>query len=334
MRRAFQLAALGTGEVSPNPMVGCVVVYDGKIIGEGYHKEYGTAHAEPNAINNVADKGLLKKSTLYVSLEPCSHWGKTPPCADLIISHHIPKVVIANTDPNPLVAGKGMEKLKNAGIEVISGVLEAEGNELNKRFFTFHKQKRPYIILKWAQTADGFVARENFDSKWISNDYSRQLVHKWRTEEDAILVGFNTALHDNPQLNVRQWHGRNPVRIVLDPHLQLPHTHHLFDGSQKTIVFHSTKTGKNVTGVEQIEIDDCKSPKSILKALYEQKILSVIIEGGAATLQRFIDAKLWDEARIFISPNTFGKGISAPSVSGNLYHEEYMLGDVLKVMRH
>jgi diaminohydroxyphosphoribosylaminopyrimidine deaminase / 5-amino-6-(5-phosphoribosylamino)uracil reductase len=241
MQRALDLAALGRGTVSPNPMVGCVIVHQNKIIGEGYHQQYGGAHAEPNAINSVRDKDLLSQSTLYVTLEPCAHWGKTPPCANLLIEMKVRKVVIATKDANPEVGGKGIYLLKEAGIEVITGVLEDQARELNKRFFTSMEKQRPYVILKWAQTRDGFIARENFDSKWISNSYSRQLVHKWRSEEDAIMVGTQTARYDNPMLNVRDWTGRNPLRIVLDRHMSLKSELHLFDGSQPTLRYNQVR---------------------------------------------------------------------------------------------
>jgi diaminohydroxyphosphoribosylaminopyrimidine deaminase/5-amino-6-(5-phosphoribosylamino)uracil reductase len=237
MRRALELALLGMGSVSPNPMVGCVIIHHDKIVGEGWHKQYGEAHAEVNAIATIADKSLLKECTVYVNLEPCSHFGKTPPCADLLIEHRVKKVVVANLDSNPLVASEGVKKLRTAGIEVITGILEKEGRELNKRFFTFMEKQRPYIMLKWAETSDGFIARENFDSKWISNEYSRQLVHKWRAENDAVLVGTKTAFHDNPELNVRDWSGRNPVRIVLDRFLRLSEKLHVFDRKQKTLCY-------------------------------------------------------------------------------------------------
>ncbi len=233
IQRTFELAQSGIGQVSPNPRVGAVVVHDEKIIGEGWHKKYGEAHAEVNAIHSVKDQSLLQESTIYVNLEPCSHFGKTPPCADLLIRHQVKKVVVCNNDPNPLVSGQGIAKLLNAGIEVVTGVLETEGRKLNKRFFTFVEKQRPYIILKWAQTVDGFVARENYESKWISNDFSRQLVHQWRSEEDAVLVGTKTAAHDNPKLDVRDWSGRNPVRVVIDRFLRLSATLHLFNKKQK-----------------------------------------------------------------------------------------------------
>jgi diaminohydroxyphosphoribosylaminopyrimidine deaminase / 5-amino-6-(5-phosphoribosylamino)uracil reductase len=228
MQRAIQLAKLGLGNVAPNPMVGAVIVYNDIIIGEGYHQKYGEAHAEVNAINSVKNKELLNESTIYVSLEPCSHYGKTPPCANLIVENGIKKVVIGCSDPNPLVAGNGIKILIEAQIEVIDNVLEKECIELNKRFFTYINKNRPFIILKWAQTANGFIARENFDSKWISCEESRMWVHKWRAEEAAILVGKNTAKYDNPSLTVRDWNGKNPLRVVLDYHLELPLTHHLF----------------------------------------------------------------------------------------------------------
>jgi diaminohydroxyphosphoribosylaminopyrimidine deaminase/5-amino-6-(5-phosphoribosylamino)uracil reductase len=224
MSRALELARLGFGKVSPNPMVGCIIVCEGKIIGEGFHQQYGGPHAEVNAIHSVKDKTLLKQSTVYVTLEPCAHYGKTPPCAKLLVEHLVKKVIISNVDPNPLVSGKGIEILRSAGIEVETGLLEQEGLELNKRFFKSIRENAPYIILKWAQTADGFIARDDFDSKWISNKISRKLVHKWRSEEDAILVGKNTAKYDNPTLNVRDWVGKDPLRIVIDHELVLDQT--------------------------------------------------------------------------------------------------------------
>jgi len=242
MQRAMELARLGLGSVSPNPMVGCIVVYKDKIIGEGFHRQYGGPHAEVYAIDSVQKKELLSESTVYVSLEPCAHFGKTPPCADLLVASGVKKVVIANVDPNPQVAGKGIAILENAGIELQVGVMEKEGLELNRRFFKYISQKKPYVILKWAETADGFIARPDYSSKWISNEYSRKLVHKWRTEEDAVLVGKNTALHDNPMLNVRHWPGKNPLRIVLDRNLQLPQTLNLFSGNAQTVCYSKLQT--------------------------------------------------------------------------------------------
>jgi diaminohydroxyphosphoribosylaminopyrimidine deaminase/5-amino-6-(5-phosphoribosylamino)uracil reductase len=329
MKRALELARLGMGYVSPNPLVGSVVVYNGKIIGEGWHKKYGGAHAEVNAIQAVVDKSLLSQSTVYVNLEPCSHFGKTPPCANMLIAHQVKKVVVANLDSNPQVAGTGIDKLRAAGIEVITGVMEQEGRELNKRFFTFMEKQRPYIILKWAQTTDGFVARQNHDSKWISNEYSRQLVHKWRTEEDSILIGTKTAMHDNPSLNVRDWSGRNPVRIVIDKQLVLGHNLHLFDGTQKTICYNVLKDGEQ-QHVSYVKIDEHNFHINLIKDLYKQKIESVIIEGGAHTLNTFIQAGLWDEARIFTSHATFEKGIKAPALQGILIKQEQIMTDTLQ----
>ncbi|MEQ8237708.1 MAG: bifunctional diaminohydroxyphosphoribosylaminopyrimidine deaminase/5-amino-6-(5-phosphoribosylamino)uracil reductase RibD [Cyclobacteriaceae bacterium] len=310
MHRALQLAKLGLGRVSPNPMVGCVIVKNNKIIGEGNHEKYGEGHAEVNAVYAIKDKSDLAGSTVYVTLEPCAHFGKTPPCAHLLVDSKVKEVVICNHDPNPLVAGKGVKILEEAGIKVFSGVLQEEGKKLNRRFLTFFNKERPYVILKWAQTADGFVARENFDSKWISNTSARQLVHKWRAEEQAILVGTNTAKHDNPSLTTRNWSGSNPVRIVLDRNLCLESSLNLFDGAVRTIVFNELEN-KTSHNLEYIKLP-VLSPFLILKALFERKIQSVFIEGGSATLQSFIDADLWDEARVFESQTTFSAGVKSP----------------------
>lgn len=319
MQRCLQLAANGLGSVSPNPMVGCVVVHNNMIIGEGYHVNYGEAHAEVNAINSVKDKALLKDAKLYVSLEPCSHYGKTPPCSDLIIESGIKNVVIASGDTNPLVAGNGIEKLKRAGVEVITGVLEKEARELNKRFFTFHEQKRPYIILKWAQTADGFIDKNRTDNTvpalQISNEHSKRLLHKWRSEEQAIMVGTNTARLDNPRIDVRLVSGKNPLRIVLDKNLELAKNLNLFDGSQPTLVFTSRKkdTKNNTT---YITIDFEKDVlQQMMNVLFEKQIQSVIVEGGSKLLQSFIDKNLWDEARVFISETFIGDGLAAPKLN-------------------
>jgi diaminohydroxyphosphoribosylaminopyrimidine deaminase / 5-amino-6-(5-phosphoribosylamino)uracil reductase len=329
MQRAFELAQLGKGSVSPNPLVGCVIVCDDFIIGEGWHQQYGEAHAEVNAVNSVHDKSLLKQSTVYVNLEPCSHHGKTPPCVDLLIAHKVKRVVISNEDTNPLVAGKGIGKLRAAEIEVIEGVLKEEGRELNKRFFQFMEKSRPYIILKWAQTADGFIAHENYDSKWISNDHSRQLVHKWRAEEDAILVGRKTVAYDNPQLNVRDWSGRDPVRIVIDRFLKLDERLHVFDRTQQTLVYNVLKHEEH-TNLSLVRLDDDQSFLwHLLKDLHKRKIQSLIVEGGQHTLQHFIDQGLWDETRIFTSTKSFGVGIQAPKLRGNLTSQQSVLTDTL-----
>ncbi|MBS1489825.1 MAG: bifunctional diaminohydroxyphosphoribosylaminopyrimidine deaminase/5-amino-6-(5-phosphoribosylamino)uracil reductase RibD [Bacteroidetes bacterium] len=331
MQRALELARLGIGDVSPNPRVGCVVVYDHKIIGEGWHKKWGEAHAEVNALASVKDKALLKESTVYVNLEPCSHTGKTPPCADLLIQHQVKKVVIANVDTNPLVAGNGIKKLAEAGIEITSGVMEKEGRELNKRFFTFLEKQRPYIILKWAQTADGFIAQKNFESKWISNDLSRVLVHRWRAEEEAVLVGTKTASHDNPGLTVRHWSGRNPVRIVIDRFLRLSPHLQLFDQTSKTICYNVLKHEEHPNLIF-VRLDEANFIGQLVKDLARQKIQSVIVEGGAQTLQGFLDTGFWDEARIFTSPRTFGTGIAAPSIRGRVVEELKIENDTLKII--
>jgi diaminohydroxyphosphoribosylaminopyrimidine deaminase/5-amino-6-(5-phosphoribosylamino)uracil reductase len=333
MLRALELAALGRGHVSPNPMVGCVIVKNGLVIGEGWHEKYGGPHAEVNAINSVEDKSLLDGATLYVTLEPCSHYGKTPPCAELILKYPIKRVVICNIDPNPLVAGKGIEQLIFGEKEVEVGILETQGYELNKRFFSFIEKKRPYILLKWAETSDGFIARENYDSKWISGELSRKLVHKWRTEEDAIMVGTNTALYDNPRLNVRDWSGRNPTRILIDKELQVPEGAHLFDGTQTTICYnYKRQEVKNL--VEFVKLDPVEDlMKHILDDMYERKIQSVIVEGGAVLLNSFIKKGIWDEARIFRSKQEFGTGVEAPYVRGKLLSVDKIGEDEMVVYR-
>ena len=319
MLRAMELARLGVGSVSPNPLVGCIIVHESKIIGEGWHKQYGQAHAEVNAIESVSDKSLLKESTLYVNLEPCSHFGKTPPCADLLIKHKLKKVVIANKDPNPVVNGTGLRKLEQAGIEVVTGILEKKGRELNKSFFTFVEGNRPYIILKWAQTTDGFIAKKNFDSKWISNESSRQLVHKWRSEGDAVLVGTRTAQHDDPELTVRDWNGRNPKRIVFDRFLRLNEKLNLFDRRQPTLCYNVLKHEEH-TNLALIRVSENNFLADVLHDLGKQKIQSVIVEGGAQTLNLFLSSGLWDEARIFTSSKTFGSGIEAPRLEMPTVH--------------
>lgn len=330
MRRAMELALLGRGHVSPNPMVGCVVVHNDTIIGEGWHRQYGQAHAEVNAIEAVADKMLLPQSTVYVNLEPCAHFGKTPPCADLLVQCRVKRVVVSNVDPNPLVDGGGIKKLRQAGIEVTTGVLEKEGHALNRRFFHFLQHKKPYIILKWAQTADGFLAKENYDSKWISNTFSRKLVHKWRAEEDAILVGTRTVFHDNPTLSVREWSGRNPVRIVIDRFLKLSRTLKVFDGTQPTLVYNVLKHEEHPNLIF-IRLDEDDFLHRLMEDLYSRNIQSVIVEGGAFTLQSFIDAGLWNEARVFTAPRAFKKGIPAPQLRGTLAATEKVADDWLQI---
>lgn len=327
MQCCIELAELGIGAVSPNPMVGAVVVFDDKIIGEGYHHKYGEAHAEVNAINQVVSNfsdssELLKQSTIYVSLEPCAHYGKTPPCADLIIRHQIPKVVVGCRDPFNQVDGKGIEKLKDAGIDVAVGVLEKECQWLNRRFFTRVQKHRPYVILKWAQTADGFFAPDDNSQHWITGMESQKLVHQWRSEEDAVLIGKNTAAIDNPQLNVRYAQGRAPKRVVIDRKLELNQNLNIFDQSVETLIFNELKTdidGKN----KYIALEDFNRyvPQYILFQLYLQDIQSIIIEGGAHTLNSFIEAGLWDEARIFTGEKELKRGIKAPEVRGEITGE-------------
>ncbi|MEJ0054165.1 MAG: bifunctional diaminohydroxyphosphoribosylaminopyrimidine deaminase/5-amino-6-(5-phosphoribosylamino)uracil reductase RibD [Bacteroidota bacterium] len=333
MQRAIDLARLGAGKVSPNPLVGCVIVHNGLIIGEGWHQAYGGPHAEVNAVSSVIDKDLLKESTVYVNLEPCSHHGKTPPCADMLVRHQVKKVIVANVDTYEQVSGNGIKKLREADIEVVTGILQEEGRSLNKRFFTFVEKKRPYIILKWAETSDGFIARENYESKWISNVYSRQWVHRWRAEEDAVLVGTGTALRDNPSLNVREWLGRNPVRIVVDRYLKLNNGLNLFDGSQQTICYNTLKDEQQ-NNVLLVRLDEKNFLSELILDVYKRKIQSVIVEGGARTLELFIKSGLWDEARIFKSRNSFGKGIPAPVLHGHLVSEEDVMGDQLSVFNN
>lgn len=344
MKRCVELAKNGLGTTYPNPLVGSVIVYENKIIGEGWHKKSGEAHAEVIAINSVKDKSLLKKATIYVSLEPCSHFGKTPPCCDLILEHKIPKVVIGTQDPNIKVSGKGIKKMIEAGAMVTIGILEAECNELNKRFFTFHKKKRPYIILKWAQTNDGFIApilrSTNVGTKerkpvWITNVYSRQLVHKWRSEEQAILVGTQTVLDDNPKLNVRDWSGNSPIRIVLDQKIRIPKESYVFTDPLKTIVFcKSTTTIERENTIFEVINFEQNIATQIATVLYRHQVQSIIVEGGRQTLQTFIDDDLWDEARIFIGDLSFKEGIQAPIIIKN-HIEKFSVGhDELIITRN
>jgi diaminohydroxyphosphoribosylaminopyrimidine deaminase/5-amino-6-(5-phosphoribosylamino)uracil reductase len=321
MKRCLELAAKGMGKVSPNPMVGAVIVHEGKIIGEGFHTAYGKPHAEVEAIRSVTDKKLLSSSTLYVNLEPCSHFGKTPPCADLILENKIPQVIICNQDPNPLVAGNGIKRLKENGVNVIQGILEEKGAYLNRRFFTFHSKKRPYIILKWAETKDGFIdkIRENGIPKInkISSEESHQLSHQWRSEEDAILVGKNTVLNDNPKLTTRLFEGKSPIRILLDKDLLIPNDSNIYNPESTVIVLNSVKEEKKANIHFHKMNHSPISITEIINFLHSENILSVIIEGGTFTLQSFIDSGIWDEARIFTSNMEFGNGKKAPELSRN-----------------
>ncbi len=331
MQRCLDLAIQGLGRVAPNPMVGCVIVHDDKIIGEGYHQKFGEAHAEVNAINSVSNLDLLKESTLYVNLEPCSHFGKTPPCADLILQKKIPRVVIGSYDPNPKVAGKGIHKLKDAGVEVITEVLQTESDFLNRRFFTFHTKHRPYLILKWAQSTDEFMAPNESKQFWLTNNESKKLTHKWRSEEPGILVGRNTVEIDNCELNVRLWKGTNPTRIVLDRKLSLPPDKKIFNAESKTIVFNEVEDSANDLIVRK-KIDFSSNVlQQILNVLYQMELQSVIIEGGPATLNHFIEQNLWDEARIFTTNHELKNGKYSPKVSGKLIEETDIEGDNLKI---
>ncbi|MGJ8593704.1 MAG: bifunctional diaminohydroxyphosphoribosylaminopyrimidine deaminase/5-amino-6-(5-phosphoribosylamino)uracil reductase RibD [Aquaticitalea sp.] len=357
INRCIEIAKNGLGTTAPNPMVGCVIVHNETIIGEGFTSPYGGNHAEINALNSVVDKSLLKASTVYVTLEPCSHFGKTPPCSDALMDYQIPKVIIGTMDTHNKVAGKGIEKLKASGCEVIVGVLEAECKAHHKRFFTFHNKERPYIILKWAETADGFIAPKTKDEQkpvWITNEISRQLVHKWRAEEQAILVGTNTVVADNPSLTVRDWIGKNPIRVVLDEEMKLLKGHSIFDENTETIVVSSENIVVNSKNkargwhpnmdnpqVEAVYCDTCvldfidwddtsNIAAQICKVLHKRQVNSIIIEGGRQTLQTFIDENLWDEARIFTGKNNFLEGVRAPEFSGKLISVETILDDTLK----
>lgn len=333
MQRALELAELGRGNVSPNPVVGCVIVKEGFIIGEGYHRKYGEAHAEVNAVKDVKDPKLIEGATAYVTLEPCSHYGKTPPCANLLVEMKVRRVVIAAVDSNPLVGGKGITILKEAGIEVVTGVLEKEARWQNRRFFTQIEKKRPYVILKWAQTADGFVARKDLSSKWISNFSSRQLVHKWRAEEDAIMVGKNTAKYDNPALNVRDWVGKNPLRIVIDSRMELPMDLKLYDQAVPTICYNTQKS--EVHGnLEFVKLKSGFSVQDILQDLHQKNIQSLIVEGGSFLLNKFLESELWDEARVFTSQNKFEEGIVAPTIQKPASELISVLEDRLAIHYH
>ncbi len=362
MQRCLQIAKNGIGTTRPNPSVGAVIVQNDTIIGEGFTSVYGENHAEVNAINSVKNPSVLNEATMYVTLEPCSHVGKTPPCADLIAKHQFKNVVIGCVDTNNLVAGKGIQRLKKAGIHVIVGVLENECKEHHKRFFTVQNKKRPFIILKWAATKNGFVApirhyrqsevisksikrlpqqinllRNDAQPIWISNQYSQQLVHKWRSEEHAILVGTNTVIADDPKLNVRSWSGNNPIRIVMDRNLRIPNNASVFDGSVQTIVLIEKREARKEESVNIVfeEIDFTKNiAKQICDVLHKHHIQSVIIEGGTQTLQTFIDENLWDEARVFIGENEFEKGIKSPKIKGTLIEEINIKKDVLKIYRN
>jgi diaminohydroxyphosphoribosylaminopyrimidine deaminase/5-amino-6-(5-phosphoribosylamino)uracil reductase len=323
MRRCLELAELGNGNVSPNPMVGCVIVYNHLIVGEGYHKKIGYEHAEVNAIASVkqaygelADE-ILKKASVYVNLEPCAHFGRTPPCADLLIKHQVKKVIIGNRDPFSDVNGKGIEKLKAAGIEVIQGILEEDCRYFNRRFFTRIEKQRPYIILKWAQTANGFFAPLTNIQRWISSPLAKKIAHKWRSEEDAILVGKKTVIADNPGLTSREWYGKHPVRLIIDKNLDVPISSNVYSSESKTVVLNEIKTDV-IDNIHYIQMEDMQYylPQKIAFQLYLMDIQSVIIEGGANIINQFITAKLWDEARVFSAGVSWETGVFSPQING------------------
>ncbi len=337
MHRCLALAQKGAGYVAPNPMVGAVLVHNDSIIGEGWHKQYGSHHAEVNCIESVAaeDKHLIKDATMYVNLEPCAHWGKTPPCANRLVSDGIKHVVIANVDPFAQVAGRGIAILEEAGVSVTTGIAADIGTWVNRRFFCTHTHKRPYIILKWAQTADGYMAPANKERIAITNHQTNLLVHKWRSEEGAILVGTQTALIDNPQLNARNWGGHNPLRIAIDKQLQIPQHYNLLDNSQPTWIINNHKDEQTGT-TKYIQLQEGEDIiPAILNRLHEANILSLIVEGGPKLLQSFIDNNLWDEARVLRGTTHIGGGIAGPQLKDARYcGETRATGDTITLYTH
>lgn len=338
MQRCLDLAKMGRYYAAPNPMVGAVLVYENRIIGEGYHEKYGEGHAEVNAFASVLpeDEKYIKESTLYVSLEPCAFFGKTPPCAKLVVEKQVPKVVLACTDPHPKVAGNGIAKMEEAGIEVITGCLEAEAIELNRRFFTSQTKQRPFVVLKWAQSKDGFMAKDTGEPVWISNELSKRYTHSWRAEENAIMVGRRTAALDNPSLTVRHWTGKNPIRVVLDRLGQLPNTLNIFDGEAPTLIFTNSTEGKDST--EKVSFHKVDFSKEILLPilhhLHHKNVLSILVEGGPSLLNSFIDLNLWDEARIFTGSKSLGVGLSAPQLKIPPISEEKISDNLLSIYRN
>jgi diaminohydroxyphosphoribosylaminopyrimidine deaminase / 5-amino-6-(5-phosphoribosylamino)uracil reductase len=331
MMQCLLLATQGAGYVAPNPLVGSMLVHNGEMIGAGYHMQYGTEHAEVNCLASVANKDLIPESTLYVNLEPCNHTGQTPPCTEAIIKAEIKKVVIGTRDNNAIVSGNGIARLKEAGIEVIEGVLKAQCEAVNRRFFTYHEKKRPYIILKWAQSSDGFISDQTNERTIISTEATNKIVHSWRAQEDAILVGYQTALLDNPQLNARLVDGRNPVRIIIDLENTLPKNLNVFDNSQPTLIFN--KHVNEVRGATRfISITNLNE---IIFYLYEHKTQSILIEGGAKTLQAFIDNNLWDEARIITNIRKINKGLMAPHlINPKFMYEDKKSEDTISYYKH
>jgi len=343
MKRCIQLAENGLGTTYPNPLVGSVIVYNNTVIGEGWHRQAGEAHAEVNAIMSVKDHTLLNKATLYVNLEPCSHHGKTPPCSNLIIEKGIKNVVIGSVDPNPKVAGKGIEKLQEAGCNVTTAILKEECDYLNRRFFTYHQQKRPYIVFKWAQTKDGFIA-PNMDQGslniserapvWISNSHSKQRVHQMRSEEQAILVGTQTVLSDNPSLTLRDWQGDHPLRVIIDRSLKISKKASVLDGTVPTLII----TEKEIENSKNCRYETARFseniPNQICAILYRYHVQSLIVEGGSKTIQSFIDSNLWDEAFVFIGETTFGEGVAAPTLASEVVREEHIENDILQLYKN
>lgn len=332
LNRCIKIAKKGIGKVSPNPLVGCVIINNNEIIGEGFHEKYGDKHAEVNAINNVKNKDQLKTSTLFVNLEPCCHHGKTPPCVDLIIKYKIPNVVIGSIDPFSKVQGKGIDKMREYGIKVTTNTLKEESENLNRRFFTFHNKKRPYIILKWAESSDGFIAPKNqTEPFWMTNKESKKLTHQWRAEEDAILIGRITAEKDNPLLTVRETKGNNPIRILIDRNLKISKKLKIFNDDSKTIIFND-KISKNLNTNTFLKVNFNKIISNILKELYLQEVQSIIIEGGTKTIQSFIDQDLWDEARIFTTEKILNDGVLAPKINGKLITKKKIKNNNLEII--
>jgi len=332
MKRCLNLAKKGMGKTSPNPMVGAVIVFNNKIIGEGYHKEFGGNHAEVEAINNVENQKLLEKSTLYVNLEPCNHYGKTPPCSDLIIKKKILKVIIGTADPNPKVSGKGIQKLKENNVKVKVGMLIDKCTNLNKRFFCYYKNNRPYIVLKWAESKDGFISpsdQKNGEIFWITSSESRQLTHKWRTEEDSIAVGINTVIKDNPELTTRYWNGKSPLPVIIDPKNRISVNSKVIEKHKK--IFHYVDKNIKVHNKQSIQINFKKSIQEILSNLHQNKINSVLVEGGQKTIQKFIDSNFWDEARYFVGNKKIYSGIKAPKIkrTNDNSIKKYISNDIL-----
>ncbi len=341
MRRCLELARLGMGAVNPNPMVGALLVHQGKIVAENYHQRFGGPHAEVLVIEEVQRKygdsaaALLREATLYVSLEPCAHYGKTPPCAKLLAEHRLGEVVVACRDPFDQVNGKGIAMMEEAGVRVTEGVLADASRWLNRRFTTRVSQHRPYVILKWAQTADGYMAPPEGTQRWITGAQAKQLVHRWRSEEDAVLVGTRTALADNPELTVREWQGRNPKRVLIDRDLAVGETAHLLDGHIETIVFNATRADwVGNTKYIALENFDWYLPQNVLFQLYLMDVQSVIIEGGRKTLDLFMEAGLWDEARVFTSPQVWGAGIAAPVCHAAEASSQQVGADQLRIYYH